>query len=1172
VDRALDPERLRQAIGNLQNLPSIEELAIALAGAEIELLAGRRPQVDSLLETGWFLFGVASSHAALEQYGLPRVRAAFRVAAHIFDLVLQRSKLDDQSRLELCFAAQFAALRSEINPNAIAIYKREFPDGPGFRGLTNRVNELALALGAGLLATDLRYVFDATTRLLTELETLSRTWGIPRFRETIFGAASETALACRDIGVFLVRGDTTRLDRGEQRLRQAVRGEAARGDTASRWVAAQLLDFLDGLREASIWTALPPDVPASVRRAFVLTQPPIVQLWPPQAKLFGTQGDGDFNPFSPDARRQLISTPTSGGKTLVAQMLIANHLITAGTNVCYVAPTRSLCHEVRGSLDRRIRHIGASSYADLPGGAPADFTEFFDAAGTPVVEVMTPERLGHILRTNPQDVLLRFGMFVIDEAHNVADPARGWVLESAISYIHEATSRTYHKLLLISAAIGNRHHFVQWLRGDEEREQILEFHSDWRGPRRLHCLWTTQAEFDRSVEEPAHGARRRRRRIPVRGVLSIRPTSTGDVHHLLTNEDVGELILRRNLLRQWARDERSTPFYKMIMPLVRLLLFQGPVLVIEVTRPNTVRFAQVLAQQLPVQNDPLLQPIIDVVTTRLGEAHPLVITLRHGVAFHHGSLPLEVRTVIEEAVTSGLIRCVVATTTLTEGVNLPVRSVVIAAQGIRTGDEFNEFITGPRLLNAVGRAGRAGKETEGVVVLARQAQFNDADFDRLRPDDETLFARSSLATESALEELAALEALLAVREDAILEAAGTFVPTFLSFVWFVASALEDAGQAVTENAIHRVLRSTLGWTQIEDQVKQRWQAIADAATARYSATDEVSRKRWAKAGATLRSASRIEDLVTEIDGALANDQIIAEPAEAIVFLLGEGRVDRLLELDEAPKAIGVYNRRAGANRTALEISIAELVRDWIQGSELTTLAEAHLSDVPDLEFRFEQLADLLNGYCETFLPWVLNTVVQWINQRRTAAAQQPPLPKELGSYVRYGVNNPTALQLAVKGVRSRRLCIAVAGQWSEANAAGVQLGVRPWLARMSLAEWQQRFQTSTSELRSLLEFCRERRSGIAEILLTGGAAAISLETNLETLARAPASIIVEHGQDVHDVQVLSGDRLIGHITARSWPDVQVLVTSGIPFVAEVEVAQSVATLFLRLQEIPEADQ
>jgi len=42
-----------------------------------------------------------------------------------------------------------------------------------------------------------------------------------------------------------------------------------------------------------------------------------------------------------------------------------------------------------------------------------------------------------------------------------------------------------------------------------------------------------------------------------------------------------------------------------------------------------------------------------------------------GVAYHHGSLPSDVRVAIEEAVAGGPLKFLVATTTMTEGVNLP---------------------------------------------------------------------------------------------------------------------------------------------------------------------------------------------------------------------------------------------------------------------------------------------------------------------------------------------------------------------------------------------------------------------------------------------------------------------------------------------------------------------
>ena len=134
-----------------------------------------------------------------------------------------------------------------------------------------------------------------------------------------------------------------------------------------------------------------------------------------------------------------------------------------------------------------------------------------------------------------------------------------------------------------------------------------------------------------------------------------------------------------------------------------------------------MRLAEALAEFLGSEADGVPW-LTDLVQTRLGRDHPLVTCLRRGVAYHHGSLPDDVLAAIEDAVRDEDIKYVVATTTLTEGVNLPVRTVLISAQGTwGTGGQFEEFITGARLLMALGRAGRAAKETEGWVVLARQA-------------------------------------------------------------------------------------------------------------------------------------------------------------------------------------------------------------------------------------------------------------------------------------------------------------------------------------------------------------------------------------------------------------------------------------------------------------------
>ena len=107
---------------------------------------------------------------------------------------------------------------------------------------------------------------------------------------------------------------------------------------------------------------LPPDVPALVREAFTIGSPPVLTLWEPQRDLL----TGDRSPFDPGVRRMVLAVPTSSGKTLIAQMLAVEYLERAGRSVCYVAPTRSLCREVRRAMTSRVRVLQKETGPDLP--------------------------------------------------------------------------------------------------------------------------------------------------------------------------------------------------------------------------------------------------------------------------------------------------------------------------------------------------------------------------------------------------------------------------------------------------------------------------------------------------------------------------------------------------------------------------------------------------------------------------------------------------------------------------------------------------------------------------------------------------------------------------------------------------------------------------------------
>jgi replicative superfamily II helicase len=337
---------------------------------------------------------------------------------------------------------------------------------------------------------------------------------------------------------------------------------------------------------------------------------------------------------------------------------------------------------------------------------------------------MTPEKLAGLLRNDPRALLDRFGLFVVDEAHLISDGDRGWSLEETISLLHHLTRASTHRIVVLSAALGRQAHVVAWL---DAGGGVVASSNDWRGPRRLHAIYTTRANWDAQVNEPRQGSRLARRVAPLLGRIHLRGPDQA-IYSGTFDDAVGELVLRQTRNGRWTKDtSRSTTQRSHLVPLATHLAESGQVLVVEATRYA----ARKLAQEIAAECDEYLPSLAVAAFAegRVGSQHPLVEVLRKGVGFHHAALPADVQAEIEDAVRAGRLRILVATSTLTEGVNLPFKAVVVGERGWGTGERRVELIDPARLLNAVGRAGRAAKETEGWLLLSEHQEFEPGLFE-----------------------------------------------------------------------------------------------------------------------------------------------------------------------------------------------------------------------------------------------------------------------------------------------------------------------------------------------------------------------------------------------------------------------------------------------------------
>lgn len=1140
MERSLDLGLLLRALDRRTNLPSAEELQKLMADVEVQLFLRRIEIAQELLDSAWYLHAVASVHQARERYTVTRQRQAFLVSAHIFDLALNQDGWSRADRLSIGFAAAIGYRRGGRDPNATAIMNRLRDDIDVTTPAVGHAATLSLEAGLAFLGFETRTLFRWFGIWRRQLNTVARDSGLPDLTTTAFGPTHMVVLGAEDLLVYLARGRQDRLESGLERLRATAAGETGPEDLNSRWVANHLLGLAGEAQAGSLWNPhiLPSSVSSLVRQAFTVGSPPVLTLWEPQRALF----TGPRSPFDPDLRRMVLSVPTSSGKTLVGQLLSVEHLARTDHGVCYVVPTRSLGREVRRAMSSRVRVLQKETGTEQPDFSNfwslLDRAEFEEAAD---VEVMTPERLGHLLRHDAAAVLERFGLFIFDEAQLLKETGRGFTLEAVIALLDYLTRDSEHQIILISAAMGNSGEIAQWL---DPTGGCLRHESQWRGPRRLHASFTTHAHWDRTVIEGGAGSVwRYRHTTPLTGLIRLRLAQNHTKRLVVRPKPVWYLVRKsqdRHSAPTMIDQGRTTKHYVIASKMITMLGHAGSVLVVATTRDQAQRLAGGLAENCEEQT--ALAPLVDFVRQQLGDAHPLVDVLRRGVGFHHAGLPVEVLEALEASVRDDTLPYLTCTSTLTDGVNLPVRTVIIYDQPY-PGQPQESRLSGARLVNAMGRAGRAGRETEGWIVLVRAAEPSAQDFRDLNPSAHDLAVISSMATEHALEAFAEFEDDLRADDDAVFttfDQAGNFI----SFVWLVLAIEEGRGTDPAELDVADIVDTTLAAVQ-SAAARQACTRLADATHRRYLATDPHARRRWARTGTSIGSARTIDRLAAQITATILRADengtlpALSAPADTIrqlPTLFGE-----LLKLYEAPE----WRFRVSPRGADIDVDPVGLLVGWVSGLTLPQLADTHLAAAQDPAHRIEQIVGAVSEHFEHYLAWTVGAVVETVNNRLLDADVEARLCPELAGYIRYGVDSPHALRLMTSGIRSRRLANAVTRDRA-VDLEPTHDDLQAWLAGMGITGWRDRYDASASEVLDLLDYTRLKSRSLLKTLLEVGEVTIEV---LDVQTYPPRSRLalrpLEGVPTPAPISVHAGNQALATVAASDHADIQSILDTGL---------------------------
>ena len=384
-------------------------------------------------------------------------------------------------------------------------------------------------------------------------------------------------------------------------------------------------------------------------------------------------------------RSVLVAAPTGSGKTLVAQYAV-DRTLARGWRAFYTTPLKALSNQ---KFQEFIELYGRDRVGLLTG----DNVVNRDAD----VVIMTTEVLRNMLYEGASD-LSQLGYVIMDEVHYLQNPYRGAVWEEVIIHLPETVS-----LVCLSATVSNSDEFGDWIRTVRGPTEVVV---ETTRPVELVHLYAVAngrgqgfSMYEALIEDKPNPECQR----------YDDPRSGGLVVH--KRASIRSATPRRIDIVDYLHDADMLPAVFFIFSR------QGCEQAVEQMVRAGVRFT---SAQERVEIRAIVDDSISNLSTKDLDAlgfSGFIAGLEAGVAPHHAGMVPPLKEAVEKCFARALVKVVFATETLSLGINMPARTVVIEKLNKFNGDT-HDLLTPAEYTQLAGRAGRRGIDEIGYCVAA----------------------------------------------------------------------------------------------------------------------------------------------------------------------------------------------------------------------------------------------------------------------------------------------------------------------------------------------------------------------------------------------------------------------------------------------------------------------
>ncbi len=383
-----------------------------------------------------------------------------------------------------------------------------------------------------------------------------------------------------------------------------------------------------------------------------------------------------------------ISAPTSAGKSFLILLKAIDLILKKKGVVVYVVPTLSLVSQVTSDFRKLLDDFVLTDYSLE--------TTYNNSSATPnSIYILTQEKAiaAFSQSENPFETIR---LLVIDEIQNVEKVADS----------DDQRSKVLYDLMIE-------------LRNSSKIDHIII-----SGPRILKIDTLGSNIFGINSEKKETDA------SPVLNLTYSISKKKSDYYLNVYSDLVGSSqsikITNSESIEGYGKVQYNEKYYEYLNQFLNGFGTDECCLIFAPTSALCSPMATYLAEQRTTLSNKFLNELSDFISDTVHPKFALTETIRKGIVYHHGKLPYHVRLLVEDGIRKKEIKTIICTTTLLQGVNLPVQNIIIRNPNLFTKKTTDSIkLSNYEIANLRGRAGRLLKDFIGRTYILDELSFQE---------------------------------------------------------------------------------------------------------------------------------------------------------------------------------------------------------------------------------------------------------------------------------------------------------------------------------------------------------------------------------------------------------------------------------------------------------------